>query len=350
MPGSKSDVKVHVAVLPQRLWIVQCAKEEMKFISYYIMKFFLISSEEKQSRFFSMTITKDEVSFIIDEETLQEFPLPDESQSILKSVIPSAQFCTDESAKKAGELAKLQVCNVRWCGIQIFQGTLGITSTGIVHALATPLAQKNISIFNLSTYETDYVLVPENRIYDALEAIKGEFHILTEGVEELEKSFPRSSNTSPVETPVASKPTLHHLFPSDADFRLCGIKKDELLGHSASLLSLIFFPPQPATFISFTETEDEVSLVLDKAILDSFSDLLYSDCGESWRLLKVGDAPLGFTETGIVSSLAECISGSNINLFYVSTFSNDYVMVPTADFAKASTKLKSFSKRFSVHM
>ncbi len=44
------------------------------------------------------------------------------------------------------------------------KGPLGFVMTGIVASLAEPLAQANISIFYISTYETDYLMVEEKNL------------------------------------------------------------------------------------------------------------------------------------------------------------------------------------------
>jgi len=73
---------------------------------------------------------------------------------------------------------------------------LGFTSTGVVHALSDPLAKAGISIFYMSTSETDFTLVPEERIYDAIDCLEEEFTIMTEGLEELNSRFPRPQKKS----------------------------------------------------------------------------------------------------------------------------------------------------------
>ena len=47
-----------------------------------------------------------------------------------------------------------------------------------------------------------------------------------------------------------------------------------------------------------------------------------------WRPIQVGATPLGFDETGIVASQSAVLSAENISIFYVSTFSTDFVLVP----------------------
>ena len=47
------------------------------------------------------------------------------------------------------------------------EGPLGFILTGIVASLAAPLAKAKISIFYISTYETDYLLVKEENLEKA---------------------------------------------------------------------------------------------------------------------------------------------------------------------------------------
>jgi uncharacterized protein len=54
------------------------------------------------------------------------------------------------------------------------QGPLGFSLTGIVASLAKPLADEQISIFYVSTYETDYLLVEDKNLERAKE-ILGKF-------------------------------------------------------------------------------------------------------------------------------------------------------------------------------
>jgi len=46
-------------------------------------------------------------------------------------------------------------------------GTLDFALTGIVASLSAPLAAAGISIFGISTYDTDHILVREDRLADA---------------------------------------------------------------------------------------------------------------------------------------------------------------------------------------
>ena len=56
------------------------------------------------------------------------------------------------------------------------QGPLDFGLTGILASIAAPLAQAEISIFAISTFDTDYVLVKAERLGDAMEALRRTGH------------------------------------------------------------------------------------------------------------------------------------------------------------------------------
>jgi len=55
-------------------------------------------------------------------------------------------------------------------------GPLDFALTGILASLAGPLAAADISIFAVSTYDTDYVLVRADALDAALVALRGAGH------------------------------------------------------------------------------------------------------------------------------------------------------------------------------
>lgn len=55
-------------------------------------------------------------------------------------------------------------------------GPLDFTLTGVLAALAGPLAQAHIPIFVISTYDTDYLLVKEDCLARALQALQQAGH------------------------------------------------------------------------------------------------------------------------------------------------------------------------------
>ncbi len=64
-----------------------------------------------------------------------------------------------------------------WRALKV-QGPLDFSLTGVLNALAHPLAQAEISIFALSTYDTDYLLIPQQAWEDALQVLQKAGHRL----------------------------------------------------------------------------------------------------------------------------------------------------------------------------
>jgi uncharacterized protein len=63
-----------------------------------------------------------------------------------------------------------------WRAIKI-EGELDFSQTGILASIAVPLAEANISIFAVSTFNTDYVLVKNNKLEKAIEILGKFFNI-----------------------------------------------------------------------------------------------------------------------------------------------------------------------------
>jgi uncharacterized protein len=62
-----------------------------------------------------------------------------------------------------------------WCALEL-AGPLDFSLTGVVAALVTPLAEAEVPIFILSTFETDYLLVRERDLHRSVEALTGAGH------------------------------------------------------------------------------------------------------------------------------------------------------------------------------
>ncbi len=58
-----------------------------------------------------------------------------------------------------------------WRALKV-EGPLDFSLTGILSALLQPLAEQKISIFALSTYDTDYIMVKENDLTHAIKILR----------------------------------------------------------------------------------------------------------------------------------------------------------------------------------
>ena len=62
-------------------------------------------------------------------------------------------------------------CNQGWSCIKV-SGPLELSATGILAKLSKVLAEARISIFAISTYDTDYILVKADKATEAVAALK----------------------------------------------------------------------------------------------------------------------------------------------------------------------------------
>jgi len=68
-------------------------------------------------------------------------------------------------------------CEKGWRCLRI-RGPLSFTETGVLSSLAAPLARAGISIFVVSTYDTDNILVKEKHLGTAQAVLASEGHTI----------------------------------------------------------------------------------------------------------------------------------------------------------------------------
>jgi hypothetical protein len=111
------------------------------------------------------------ISRLAPEEPLPAWTLQGAVRSITRTPDELSIICA-ESAVPAGVKA-----DKGWRYIKV-QGPLDLNQIGILGSLAVPLATARISLFALSTFETDYVLVREADLAKALEVLKAGGHTI----------------------------------------------------------------------------------------------------------------------------------------------------------------------------
>lgn len=82
----------------------------------------------------------------------------------LAIVCPAEQVPTDVQAERGWRVLKLV-------------GPFPFTATGVLAAIAAPLARAGISLLSIATYDTDYFLVSAERFDKAVAALRGAGHI-----------------------------------------------------------------------------------------------------------------------------------------------------------------------------
>ncbi len=78
-----------------------------------------------------------------------------------------------------GDVPEGVLCEGGWRCLKV-QGPLDFGLTGILASLAVPLAEAGISIFTLSTYDTDYIMVKAAELEGAVAVLSGSGHTITQ--------------------------------------------------------------------------------------------------------------------------------------------------------------------------
>ncbi|KAF9933566.1 GATS protein-like 3 [Linnemannia zychae] len=399
-----------VDILPFRLKLASMDKADIPRCTHQLMKLVLFPSGPQH--FFSYSETDREVSLILDETHISAFPKD-----------------------------TLDICNIIWRAVQIEAGESGLGAIDVVSQVSKPLADINVSIMQISTYDADFTLLPECDLTRALDCLSKVFAISNNPLQDVglqptdlqswEETFPMSpteinslqdalalnastmrrrqssllnifepgsprrngsvggvsnggvepseSEDSGIGSETTSGPnsghgshvldtTLQGLDPS----LISSLSLDEAARMSKSrypfqvnfpyrlhitsmehglmdqlairLLESIFFDNREDRFFSFTQTDTTLSIIMDDATMSLFPDHTLNTQEGSWRLIAIGDGPLGFDECGIVSEFSRPLSESGIGLFYLSTFSSDYIMVNEQDFEQAVVCLEETSR------
>lgn len=68
-------------------------------------------------------------------------------------------------------------CEWGWVCFKV-EGPIDFSLTGVLASILNPLAEAGVSIFAISTYDTDYVLVKEEKLKEAQGALKSAGHTI----------------------------------------------------------------------------------------------------------------------------------------------------------------------------
>jgi hypothetical protein len=294
-----------------------------------------------------------------------------------------------------------------WRAVQVAEGDLGFSGTGVVEKLSTPLANAGISVMYQSTFSTDFVFIKEGRLDEAIKCLErnqfcfdeddeggegggcgrggGEQEEQEEQEEQGEEEQEEEGGGGPGKHPGgraresapegdAEQPPVplhsHPVVCVPAVVHMTSIDPAWARQHSHPLVTLILFgrsagessSESAAEFTCYTETEDEISVLHSCTWFTQYareqgaveaSGLVAAS--EAWVPFRVGldGTPLGFEETGIVAGQAAALSAAHIPIFYVSTFSSDFLFVSAENVAAASHALaaaRCFRTGFSTTM
>ncbi|KAJ0405790.1 hypothetical protein P43SY_003640 [Pythium insidiosum] len=242
-----------------------------------------------------------------------------------------------------------------WRAIQIHLGPMVAEFPGVVSFLSKLLAEDNISILNMSTYDTDIIYVQEPDLDAAISCLQRKLSRGVHGLKEA-KDAERTHATrelrllSDDERPEGKSSSSSSLVIESGQYLmvypeslvLVRLRKDALRESAYGLTQLVLLAanacdsgsktdePQGA-FWCYCETSEEISLILSESFLPDFSDDAVIVSPDRWRAIKLGGRTYRFDETGVVAAM----SGFNTDtqVLNVSSFGSNvaFVLEETVD-------------------
>uniref|UniRef100_A0A667IBA9 Cytosolic arginine sensor for mTORC1 subunit 2 n=1 Tax=Lynx canadensis TaxID=61383 RepID=A0A667IBA9_LYNCA len=305
-------------ILEHRLQVASVAKESIPLFTYGLIKLAFLSSKTR-CKFFSLTETPEDYTIIVDEEGFLE--------------LPSSEH--------------LSVAGATWLALNVvsggggFSGSQPIGVTKIAKSVIAPLADQNISVFMLSTYQTDFILVRERDLPFVTHTLSSEFTILRVVNGETVAAENLGITNGFVKPKMVQRPVIHPLSSPSNRFCVTSLDPDTLPAVATLLMDVMFYSngvkdPMAAgedcghiRFFSFSLIEGYISLVMDVQTQQRFpSNLLFTSAsGELWKMVRIGGQPLGFDECGIVAQISEPLAAADIPAYYISTFKFDHALV-----------------------
>ncbi|KAI9014954.1 hypothetical protein BC832DRAFT_546898 [Gaertneriomyces semiglobifer] len=375
-----------ISILPMRLQLLTLPRENLSMVMSAVVRNLYY---RKNDAFFSLTENALEVSIVADVESVsRDFPTP--------AQCPGLAICPDP-------FRALQIDNDAAYGMD--------HSAKRINEISAPLAKAGVSIFYLSTYQTDYVFVKERRmplVVSTLQASEfdfidlDEFEMIASPVNTLNpyitvttshmprdftSSVPSSATTSepipdlsssplrPEERALATQNLYNGRFLAQKvvlpqTLGLVGLNREYIDTWIMTVVKIIFYtdllratrptndhrtanPDSAAVcnrFFSYTATEDGISVVADDTVLSEFPEhyVNKSTTTEPLKCIQIDLSDYGLDKYGIVYSMADPLAKEDINLLYLSTYTTANVLVDAKNVPRAMQILDDVVKRQSV--
>ncbi|XP_055743608.1 cytosolic arginine sensor for mTORC1 subunit 1-like [Salvelinus fontinalis] len=323
-------------ILDHRLRVTSICKNGLVNFTHPLIKLIFLRNRAR-CKFFSLTETPENYTVVLDEEGFKELQ-PSEHLLVESSVWLPLNVVSNGNSSSSSQ-------------------AVGVTK--IAKSVIAPLAQQHVSVFMLSTYQTDFILVREKDLAVVINTLEEEFNIYREvGGEssavlsqDVRNGFQKNGKEAP-------QLTVHPLLIPQNQFCVMSLDPDTLPAIATTLIDVLFYSNSPKEgalpsqdldcikFFSFSLIDGYVSLVMDTEAQRQFpADLLFtSSSRELWRMVRIGGQPLGFDECGIVAQISQPLADNDISAYYISTFSFDHALVPEEDIVSVTEMLQQHRK------
>ncbi|XP_076845922.1 cytosolic arginine sensor for mTORC1 subunit 1 isoform X2 [Brachyhypopomus gauderio] len=276
-------------ILDHKLRVASISKHGLDTYTHPLIKLIFLRHRTR-CKFFSLTETPENYTVVLDEEGFKELP-PSQHLRVERSTWLPLNVVSNTNTSSSSQV-------------------VGVTK--IARSVIAPLAKQHVSVFMLSTYQTDFILVREKDLAVVVHTLGEEFHLYQEVEGEsvpLQQGASDDLQRNDREVPYS---TVHPVFIPKNQFCVMSLDPDTLPGLATTLLDALFYSDSPKEdasptndlecikFFSFSLIDGYVSLVMDTEAQRKFPvNLLFtSSSGELWRMVRIGGQPLGFGSRG----------------------------------------------------
>ncbi|OQS00394.1 hypothetical protein ACHHYP_03640 [Achlya hypogyna] len=237
----------------------------------------------------------------------------------------------------------------QWRAIQIHLGPMVAEFPGVISFLSQLLAEDNISILNMSTYDTD--IIYECNLEKAVDCLQRKLSRGVHGLkeckdEETNRRLSSEGSESPVhslgpasptpQSPLGLSASSQYLAVYPASMVLVRLKKDAIRDSAFGLTQLLLLTNAPGIaatslahargFWCYCETSEEISLIMDEDCLTDFSEAAVIVSPDRWRVITLCGRKYGFDETGIVAAMSG-LNSVNTQVLNISSFCSNVTLV-----------------------
>ncbi|XP_023684732.1 cytosolic arginine sensor for mTORC1 subunit 1 [Paramormyrops kingsleyae] len=309
-------------ILDHRLKVTSICKDGLVVFTHPLIKLIFLRNRTR-CKFFSLTETPENYTVVLDEEGFKELP-PSEHLLVEDSTWLPLNVVSNGHASSSSQ-------------------AVGVTK--IAKSVIAPLAEQHVSVFMLSTYQTDFILVREKDLSVVIRTLEEEFNIYREVGGECVPFRSQDIRNGFQKNGKEAKITVHPVLSPLNKFLVMSLDPDTLPAIATTLIDVLFYSSSQKDgshsnqdldcikFFSFSLIDGYISIVMDTEAQRQFpANLLFtSSSQELWRMVRIGGQPLGFDECGIVAQISQPLADSDISAYYISTFSFDHALVPEED-------------------
>nr|XP_049619315.1 cytosolic arginine sensor for mTORC1 subunit 1 isoform X1 [Syngnathus scovelli] len=243
-------------ILDHRLRVTSINKSGLSHFTHPLIKLIFLRRRTR-CKFFSMTETPENYTVLLDEEGFKELEASSHLQAEGSVWLP-LNVLSDAVAASPGSQAP------------------GVTK--IAESVIAPLARRHVSVFMLSTYQTDFVLVREKDLPVVVATLEEEFNIFREvGGESLLVRGRDIADGPHKNAKQATQAGLQPVLIPQNRFCVMSLDPDTLPSIATTLIDVLFYSgspkeeevPSPGSglerikFFSFSLIDGYVSLVMD---------------------------------------------------------------------------------------